>query len=323
MQIEKDIQPKEIQEFLQKIGFLKGASEKVLFSEVPGEGNMNIVLRIKTNERSFILKQSKPYVQKYKEIPAPVNRINSEYQFYKTLESNSVNLNVPKLLGFYKDENVLFFEDLGHCTDFSEIYKTRIFTQSQLTSLITIIKNVHQTKAPSHYPKNKELRILNHQHIFEFPFLTNNDFSLDTVQNGLENLSIPYKKDHALKQKIKEVGDLYLSDGDVLLHGDFYPGSWMKNVDEIYVLDPEFTFLGFAEFDLGVMAAHIIIATMDTGVIDKVIQEYNNPINHNLLKKTAGIEIMRRIIGLAQLPLERSLKEKESLLRTAHELIMK
>lgn len=321
MQLEKEIQPKVIQGFLQRIGFFKDLSEEVIWSEIPGEGNMNIVLRIKTNKRSFILKQSKPYVQKYKEIPAPINRIRSEYQFYKTLENNVVELNVPKLLGFYENENLLVFEDLGHCTDFSNIYNTREFTESQLTTLVTMITKIHNTKVKPNYPKNKELRILNHQHIFVLPFLDSNDFSLDTVQNGLENLSLVYKKDTDLKQKIKEIGALYLSEGNVLLHGDFYPGSWMKNEDEIYVLDPEFTFLGFAEFDLGVMAAHVTMATMEIKMIDKIIEKYPNSINSTLLKKVTGIEIMRRIIGLAQLPLERSLKEKEYLLKIAYQLI--
>jgi 5-methylthioribose kinase len=36
----------------------------------------------------------------------------------------------------------------------------------------------------------------------------------------------------------------------------------------------------------------------------------------------AGIEIMRRLIGLAQLPLERNLEEKEYLLKTAREMVL-
>jgi len=41
--------------FLLKKGILK-QSEKIKEVEKPGEGNMNVVLRIKTNERTFIAK---------------------------------------------------------------------------------------------------------------------------------------------------------------------------------------------------------------------------------------------------------------------------
>jgi len=45
-------------------------------------------------------------------------------------------------------------------------------------------------------------------------------------------------------------------------------------------------------------------------------------LNANLLAKVAGIEIMRRLIGLAQLPLKRSIEEKKLLLEMARTLIL-
>jgi 5-methylthioribose kinase len=41
-----------------------------------------------------------------------------------------------------------------------------------------------------------------------------------------------------------------------------------------------------------------------------------------LLSQFTGIEILRRLIGLAQLPLERSLEEKERLLELGYELVV-
>ena len=46
--------------------------ERVIRIESAGERNMNLVLRIHTSERTVILKQSKPYVRKYPQIPAPI-----------------------------------------------------------------------------------------------------------------------------------------------------------------------------------------------------------------------------------------------------------
>ena len=51
-----------------KISFLE-RKELINQIEIAGEGNMNVVLRLKTQKRSFILKQSRPYVQKYPSLP--------------------------------------------------------------------------------------------------------------------------------------------------------------------------------------------------------------------------------------------------------------
>ena len=55
--------------------------EKILNVLPAGDSNMNLVLRVQTNERSVILKQSKPYVRKFPQIPAPIERIDVEYQY--------------------------------------------------------------------------------------------------------------------------------------------------------------------------------------------------------------------------------------------------
>jgi len=56
-----------LQNQLLSLGFLNSEKEEVISMKKPGEGNMNVVLRIITNERSFILKQSRPYVEKYQQ----------------------------------------------------------------------------------------------------------------------------------------------------------------------------------------------------------------------------------------------------------------
>ncbi|TFG71242.1 MAG: hypothetical protein E4H26_12695 [Flavobacteriales bacterium] len=75
-----------------------------------------------------------------------------------------------------------------------------------------------------------------------------------------------------MKSAVRTIGQKYLSPGETLLHGDYYPGSWMTVGDQFYVIDPEFGFVGFAEFDLGVMVAHLIMATMEVEKLDLVSQ---------------------------------------------------
>ncbi|MEO9892081.1 phosphotransferase [Aurantibacter sp.] len=311
-----------LQEYFHENNWLLTKHEEVLSLEKPGEGNMNVVLRIKTNERSFILKQSRPFVQKYQQISAPIERVIVEHQFYKTLEKSALSAHMPKILGCDVSNFVMLLEDLGDCEDMVTIYNKREIGKKAFQKLIFIIGLIHRTKVTDNYPDNIEMRELNHQHIFVLPFMQENGFSLDDIQPGLQELSIPYKNDKALKKVVKKVGSKYLSKGNTLLHGDYYPGSWMTEKNNLYVIDPEFSFKGFAEFDLGIMAAHLIMATGKKKYLNRIHLNYDGEIDFKLLSKVAGIEILRRIIGLAQLPLDRTIEEKKKLLKKARKMIL-
>jgi len=152
--------------------------------------------------------------------------------------------------------------------------------------------------------------------------MEDNGFQLNDIQEGLQELSLPYKKDNAIKAVVNKLGDMYLSKGNVLIHGDYYPGSWMQLESELYIIDPEFSFIGFRELDLGVMTAHLLMATMDASSLATVIELYKGEVNNILVSQVAGTEIMRRLIGLAQLPLQRTIGEKDYLLQLARKMIL-
>lgn len=311
----------ELQEYLKSKGHLR-SKEQILAIEKPGEGNMNVVLRIKTNERSFILKQSRPFVQKYQQIEAPLNRISVEHEFYKTVQSDALNQHIPTILAYDTTDYVLLMEDLGQGEDLSSIYISRTINSEVLKKLVQCLSLIHQNEVPNDFLENLKMRQLNHQHIFVLPFEEQNGFHLDDIQEGLQELSITYKKDVAIRTVVDEIGRKYLSQGSTLLHGDYYPGSWMKEKENLYIIDPEFGFSGFAEFDLGVMVAHIIMATANDDYLDTIHNLYEGEADKKLTAQVAGIEINRRLIGLAQLPLERTITEKQYLLKLARKLIV-
>lgn len=297
-------------------------NEPIRSVEKPGEGNMNVVLRVRTHSRSLIVKQSRPFVQKYQQIEAPLKRIAVEYQFYQAVQQQALEAHLPKILGYVKEDHLLLLEDLGDCQDMTSIYTDRSISSLTLEQLSRALAHIHRTKVPKDFPENLEMRTLNHQHIFVLPFLADNGFQLDAVQQGLQDLSTPYKQDTELKSVVDEIGKKYLSPGDTLLHGDYYPGSWMTAKDQLYIIDPEFGFPGFAEFDLGVMSAHSIMATADPQLLDIIYGAYEGMADRTLTTKVAGIEILRRLIGLAQLPLDRTLDEKQYLLQLARKMVL-
>ncbi len=285
---------------------------------------MNVVLRVVTSKQQFIVKQARPWVQKYPQVAAPMNRSEVEATFYRLVaESNTLHQRMPNLIGFDIEQFLLGLEDLGESNDFTYLYqKEQTITSDEVSTLTSFISQLHRTqvdKSSVNFPDNRAMKALNHEHIFKYPFLEDNGFNLDDVQPGLQEVSLEYKRDDALKTKIIQLGEQYLATGTTLLHGDYYPGSWLKTTSGISIIDPEFAFLGDAEFDVGVMIAHLTMAEIPLELIQQVLNEYERPegYRNSLQQAFSGVEILRRIIGLAQLPLSLSLEEKSSLLKRA------
>lgn len=297
--------------------------EQVIYAESAGESNMNLVLRIQTSQRTVILKQSKPYVRKYPQIAAPIDRISVEATFLSLL-ANDANLAklTPSILHFDPENHFFLASDLGKGSDFSGTYSgTQLLKTEELIQLVTFLNKLHEIK-PEKFPENRDMRLLNHEHLFRFPFLEENGFNLDQIQKGLQDLSWQYKTDSNLKNKLEKLGKRYLSTGDTLIHGDFYPGSWLKVSDGIKVIDPEFGFVGDREFDLGVFMAHLDLSNPDEVLIKVILEQYEHPFDFQLANQYRGMEILRRLIGIAQLPLRLSLEQKSKLLEKAKELIL-
>jgi 5-methylthioribose kinase len=99
------------------------------------------------------------------------------------------------------------------------------------------------------------------------------------------------------------------------VHGDYFPGSWVQGEDGIRIIDPEFCFLGARAFDYGVMLGHLALARTNVDTAGQVLAASDSEqIDTTLVLAFAGVEIMRRLIGVAQLPLPYGLDAKRHLL---------
>lgn len=310
--------------YLRSINFIT-ADEKVISATVPGAGNMNYVLRVKTDNRNFIIKQSRPWVEKYPSIDAPIERISIEAQYYNSIKGLSdIELHSPEIYHFDIDNFILLMEDLGSVKDYTYLYDAdAVIADEDVVVLASYLSRLHSVNADG-FPDNLAMRKLNHTHIFNYPFDSKNGLDLDDIQDGLNGLAINENTDPELLEIIASTGDIYLAtDGKVLLHGDFYPGSWMKS-QNLFVLDAEFGFVGPAEFDLGVFIAHMKMSFQVDDKVELFLKNYrqSESINHTLAYKFAGIEILRRLLGVAQLPLKLTIEQKAKLMSEAQGWIL-
>ncbi len=302
-----------------------GSDFQVTSFESAGEGNMNYAFRVNgPNGESVIMKQSPPYCAKFPSIPAPEQRINSELKYYQQInKTENLQTFSPKILGFDQDQLILYMSDLGRGTDFENLYSGEILSKEDLAKLISYLRDLHGIKIPRESEfKNTQMRKLNSDYIFDLPFdQLNTSINLDEVTPGLKDICSIYKKDKELNKRVKQLKELYWRETQTLIHGDYYPRSWLKTQKGLFVIDPEFAFYGIAEFDLSVFIAHLEMCSQGETVFNALCTSYG-PFDQNLTLKLAAVEVFRRIMFVSQLPLADDLPFKESLLKRSYETIM-
>ena len=94
---------------------------------------------------------------------------------------------------------------------------------------------------------------------------------------------------------------------------------------QLRVIDPEFSFCGNPEFDIGVFYAHLLLSRHedDTASFWLQVALEDTPHSEPLVLQFAGVEIMRRILGVAQLPASLSLETKQHLLERSREMVLR
>lgn len=299
-----------------------------------GEGNMNLTLRVRTTEQTVIVKQSRPWVEKYPQIEAPVERILQELRFYETVSKHpKLSSHMPRLLGSCPEQYVMILQCLGEANDASSLYRqdgaSEIFAK-MLPDLLDWLSHLHRIENVERQVEafaNRKLRALNHQHIFVIPFAQQPALNLDEVTPGLAELARSLARQSRLQRTLRELGDLYLADHRHLIHGDFFPGSWLICGDRVRIIDPEFSYGGLPEFDLGVLLAHAqLLVTEDGSQVQQQLRAHypdsGRTTDWRLVEQFAAVEILRRLLGVAQLPLRMDLSQKVKLINTASEQLI-
>lgn len=320
--------PESLNAYLNSRGMLED-TETILSIGPAGEGNMNLTLRVITDRQRLILKQSFPWVEKYPQIDAPWDRIIREARFYGLVSNDSmVSSRTPILLDLDVQSRIAIMQDLGETADFTSLYSGEKMTEHDAGILGSWLASLHVGNFVADNRStltNRDMRELNHLHIFDFPLRSDNGINLDAITPGLVKAAKALKTDAQYVETVRQLGeDAYLEDGPTLLHGDFFPGSWLKTKDGIRIIDPEFCFYGKAEFDVSVAIAHFSLSGQPESITCAFLEAYDpeEAFNRKLVNQLAGVEIMRRLIGVAQLPLTASIETKTKLLEFSRELVL-
>lgn len=296
-----------------------------------GDGNMNCTLRVVTMRHSLVVKQGRPWVEKYPQIPAPPDRTLVEAAFYERVAGQPhVAGRMPRFIGVDRASRVLAVADCVGFTDLTPIYAGATLEATTLATLLAYLAALHALPIaePAAPPvANRAMKALNHEHMFVIPLRGDDALAarLEETTPGLADAARSLARDHAYLEAVGTLGDSYLHGAPrALVHGDYFPGSWLAKAGEVVVIDPEFCFGGAPEFDYGVMAGHLLLAGQSTALIRRVAAAAASAgADTAVVAGFAGVEVMRRLIGVAQLPtLERPLAAKRALLDESRRLVL-
>jgi len=330
-----------------------------LTCEEIGDGNLNLVFRIvdEKSSKGIIIKQALPYAKIVGESwPLTLKRATIESNALRTFASY-VSEYVPKV--YYSDETlaITVMEDLSHLQIARKGLiegKTYPLLSQHIGEFISKTAfytsdfglNQQEKKQLVQTFVNPELCKITEDLVFTDPFF---DHETNSFENELSEDVKTLWGDSALKLEAAKLKRKFLTEADVLLHGDLHTGSIFASDEETKVIDPEFAFYGPIGFDLGQFFANLLLNALSRNkqeqqplfthiettwnVFTKVFSElWENkniePYAHthgfleDVLRKTfvdaigfAGCEVIRRTVGLAHVADLDGIENKQKRLR--------
>ncbi len=305
-------------------------------------GDSSTVMRVELQElrggwRTAVLKQALPWLQRDESVAMPVDRGSAELRFYRRVTRlPEVAARMPRLLGGDETRSVLLLEDFRGAADLTSLYGGGSLDEDAASALGSFLRALHAGSRGGRDPEPAYtgMRTLNQRLVFEAPFASPaagaeglgpdgpglDRSALEEIEPGLGVAAAALRADSAFREATAALGRRFLDAGACLVHGAFHPGNWLLLADGgVRVVDPQFGGWGDAEFDIGTGLAHLLLSQQpDETVRAFLVAAWAPPEGEEdredpdsvepeevaaLVARYAGAELVRRLIGGAQLPL--------------------
>jgi 5-methylthioribose kinase len=235
-----------------------------------GDGNLNLVFIVQSNQGTVIVKQALPYIRaRGPSSPLPLSRAYFEYEA-TARHSERAPGTTPDLYHFDKEQAIIVMEYLSpHIilrkalilgNQYSRLaaplgqYLARIHFRGSDLSMDSASKKMDAAL----FAGNHALCQISEKRIFTEPYYAADLNRWSSPQ--LDDVVQCIRQDEPLKAAVNELKDKFMSNSQTLLHGDFHSGSVMVTDHDVKVIDPEFAFYGPMGFDVGAIIGNLLIA---------------------------------------------------------------
>jgi len=242
-------------------------------AEEIGDGNMNLVFRVCSNDVSYIVKQALPYLRVAGEgWPLTLDRARIEAAALAQHESVAPGM-VPKVHHFDPVQFVIVMEDLNtHTLWRQDLCKGthvegvaegvgRFLAKTLLgTSDILLPPSVRKSLTAEFV--NPELCAITEELVFTAPY---QDAESNIIDEAAQELAAELRSDRAMHLAAAQLRWQFRTRAEALLHGDFHTGSVMVAPGDPRAMDPEFAFFGPMGFDVGNIIGNLAFARIRHG----------------------------------------------------------
>jgi 5-methylthioribose kinase len=254
---------------LPRIATLLGGNPSAWNVDEIGDGNLNLVFKVRGVSGGVAVKQALPYVRLVGESwPLPLSR--SHYEYLALTEQGRL---VPDLVPaiYHHDENlaVIVLEllephiilrrgmiEARRYEHFAEHISTFMARTLYFTSDMALRADRKKALIGS-FAGNTALCKITEDLIFTEPYMVaaNNRWT----SPHLDGLAAEFRGDNELKGAVSRLKLKFMSSPDALIHGDLHTGSVMVTAVDTRVIDPEFAFMGPMGFDIGAMIGNFLL----------------------------------------------------------------
>ncbi len=342
------------------VGWLGDEEQVTTCASLGGESST--VMRVELQElrggwRTAVLKQSLPWLRRDESVAMPADRWRGEYAFYREVarvpEAAAL---VPRLMAANEARCLLLLEDFRGVSNLTSLYGGGSLgegTAEALGGFLRALRRGTRGEQDAEFA-NGGMKALSHRLLFEAPFGSRgqggNGFgpdgpapagdALDAIEPGLGEAAATLRSDRTFREALSELGSRFLDAGACLVHGAFHPANWLLLPNgDVRVVDPQYSSPGDPEFDLGTALAHLLLARQPVEVVATFLsaatgaeeagregpadtEEVEAGVDRPLVARYAGAEIVRRLLGGAQLPLEAAAGFRCDLLEAARTAVV-
>ena len=235
------------------------------------DGNMNyafVVTNTLDSNQSVFVKQAPPYIKVLGEDwPLTRQRMTAEINALNYQSSVCPEM-VPEV--YYQSEtlSVLIMQNLNnHAILRTELIK-RQYLPRLAEDLSTFLAETlfyssdfalssTDKKAMVNKSANQDMCKITEDFVFTYPFEHHemNDYNPALSQAVIDSI----QKNPNVRAQIAQMKYVFMNKPEALLHADLHTSSVMVNVQQTFVIDPEFSFAGPMGFDIGALIANLYL----------------------------------------------------------------
>lgn len=342
------------------VGWLGDEEQVTTCASLGGESST--VMRVELQElrggwRTAVLKQSLPWLRRDESVAMPADRWRGERAFYaEVARVPEAAAWMPRLMAADEARFLLLLEDFRGASTLTSLYGGGSLAKGAAEVLGAFLRAL---RCGTRGERNAQfghggMKALSHRLLFEAPFDSRgqggNGFgpdgpapagdTLDAIEPGLGEAAATLRSDRTFRDALSELGSRFLDAGACLVHGAFHPANWLLLPNgDVRVVDPQYSSPGDPEFDLGTALAHLLLARQPVEVVTTFLsaatgaeeagregpadtEEVEAGVDRPLVARYAGAELVRRLLGGAQLPLEAEGGFRRGLLETARTAVL-